>query len=155
MNQRPTYERLIDFHRRFKAKRHFARGYSFAAVMLNAALLALGFYVLNSRFVLQPGIELELPAAPFADGVPFLQSTIVTLSRDGSVFCDDERTSVEGLSKTFARAVRANPNCTLLIEADKRVQYGRLVDVYNQAQAAGIRKIMMATRVSSMASQSR
>ncbi|MFC1468210.1 ExbD/TolR family protein, partial [Verrucomicrobiota bacterium] len=154
MNQRPTYERLIDFHRRFKAKHHFARGYSFAAVMLNAALLLLGFYILNSHFVLQPGIQLELPTAPFADGVPFLQSTIVTLSRDGSIFCDDERTTVDGLSDAFARAVHANPNRTLLIEADKRVQYGRLVEVYNKAQAAGIQKIMMATRASSLTGKS-
>lgn len=151
MSQRPTYAHLIDFHRRFKAKRHFARGYSFGAVTLNAALLLIGFYLLNSRVVLQPGIELELPAAPFADGAPFLQSTIVTLSRDGSIFCEDERTSVEGLHAKFVRAKRYNPDCTLLIEADKEIRYGKLVEVYNQAQAAGIHKIMMATRVSSLA----
>lgn len=151
MNQRPTYERLIDFHRRFKCKRHFARGYSFAAVMLNAALLIVGFYILNSRFVLQPGIELELPPAPFSDGVPLLQSNIVTLARDGSIFCNDERTTVERLSRSFRHAVQDDPNCTLLIEADKHTEYGQLVEIYNQAQAAGIRKIMMATRVSALA----
>lgn len=153
MNAQPNYRRLIDFHRHFKAKRHFARGYSFAAVTLNVSLLLLGFYILSSHFILQPGIQLELPSAPFADGVPFLQSTIVTMARDGSVFCDDERTPVEGLKNAFARAAHVNPTCTLLIEADKHVPYGEIVEVYNLAQAAGIQKIMMATRISSLADQ--
>lgn len=153
MSQRPTYERLVDFHRRFKSKRHFARGYSFGAVALNAALLILGFYILNSRFVLQPGVRIELPAAPFADGVPFLQSTIVAISRDGTIFCNDERTTVDGLSSHFAEARHADAETTLLIEADKRVQYGKLVEVYNQAQAAGIQRIIMATRVSELTAE--
>ena len=153
MNQRPTYERLVDFHRRFKGKRHFARGYSFGAVGLNAALLIVGFYIINSRFVLQPGVRIELPAAPFADGVPFLQSTIVSISRDGTMFCNDERTTVAGLATHFSEAKYANADTTLLIEADKRVQYGQLVEVYNQAQSAGIERIIMATRVSELVAE--
>jgi biopolymer transport protein ExbD len=153
MNQRPTYERLVDFHRRFKSKRHFARGYSFGAVTLNAALLILGFYILNSRLILQPGVQIELPSAPFADGVPFLQSTIVTITRDGTLYCNDERTAIDRLAAHLTDALRANPETTLLIEADKRVQYGQLVAVYNQAQAAGIERIIMATRISSLAGE--
>lgn len=153
MNQRPTYERLVDFHRRFKSKRHFARGYSFGAVGLNAALLLVGFYMLSSQFVLQPGVQIELPSAPFADGVPFLQSTIVAISRTGAMYCNDELTSVEGLAAHFAEARYGDANTTLLIEADKRVQYGQLVEVYNQAQAAGISRIIMATRASELVAE--
>jgi biopolymer transport protein ExbD len=150
MNQRPTYARLVDFHRRFKAKSHFARGYSFGATALNAALLLLGFYILSSHFVLQPGIRIELPEAPFADGVPFLQSTIITITHTGDLFFNDEHASMDRLQSAMARALYANPNHTLLIEADKRVEFGKLVEIYNQAQSAGFEHIMMATRISSL-----
>jgi biopolymer transport protein ExbD len=153
MNQRPTYERLVDFHRRFKSKRHFARGYSFGAVSLNVALLILGFYILNSHLVLQPGVRIELPDAPFSDGIPFMQSTIVTITRDGTLYCNDERTAIDQLAAQLTEALLDNPEATLLIQADKRVQYGQLVAIYNQAQAAGIERIIMATHISALAGE--
>ncbi len=147
MNARPTYTKLRDFHRRFKVKSSVARGIGLATVTLNIALILIGFSIINGRYILQPGISLELPEAPFADGIVLMETTIVTVSRDGTLFCEDERTSLDQLKVSLNKAAQKGPNKTLLIEADKDTKFETLVEIYNQAQAAGIQKIMMATRV--------
>jgi len=141
---RRTY--LFMFHRRFMPLNRTICRLPDAVVLVDAALLVFLFFLVSSSFVLQPGITVDLPAAPFRAGENF-NALVVTISQEGMIFFNDERTTMEGLASEFAQAAHENPKATLMIEADSRVSHGTLVDIYNMAVKAGIRKVSLATRV--------
>ena len=116
------------------------------AALLNAIVLVCAAFLLTARFVLQPGVTVELPEAPFHEGAPY-GALVVTLSQEGFVFFNDERMALDDLRTAFAQARHDQPGATLVIEADTRVSAGTLVTLYNMARAAGIQQVLVASRL--------
>ncbi len=148
MSMEPVdYSEAVIFPRPFRKRRAFL-SYPFETVpFMDLALLVILFFMVQARFVLQPGIRVRLPAAPFDGGVGY-EAMVVTLSQEGLVFFNDERTTLEGLSDAFAQAAHQNPDGILLIEADGRTPYSTIMEVQNMAMRAGIREAALATRFS-------
>lgn len=134
------------FQRRYVGHLKRTAGWPGTLPFVDILLLLFFFFVLQSRFVLQPGIRVRLPAAPFADGAPY-SSLVVTISQEGMVFFNDQRTTMEGLRSAFQQAAYEHPDRALIVEADGRVLHSRLVDIYNMAEEAGLRDIVLATRL--------
>ena len=142
----PDIERLASLPRRFRTRLRPARSPLAVVPLLNVVLLLWLFSIVNSSFVLQPGIRMDLPAAPFTAGARY-GTLVVTLTQEGLVFFNDERVSLDALSAAFARSVSGKSPMPLLIEADGRVRYQTLVDIYNMATTAGFREVVLATRL--------
>jgi biopolymer transport protein ExbD len=136
--------------RRFRPRHRLAAGRLDAAPLVNIALLLFLFYMVGSPFVLQPGVIVNLPGSSFHAGAPY-GAMVVTISQEGMVFFNDERTTVKGLAAAFQQAAHDAPDSTLVIEADGGVRHSLLVDIYNMAEAAGIRRVALATRVTAPA----
>ncbi len=102
-----------------------------------------------SELVVRPGIKLRLPSADFRGGTHFskLNTALITLSREGMVFFNDELTTLEGLGTAIVRAAHNNPETKLLIQADLDIDYGTIVKIYNMGIEAGIRDVTMATSI--------
>lgn len=111
--------------------------------LIDVALLLFIFFAAGSRFVLQPGILVELPSGRFAAGTPY-GPMIVTLTQEGFVFFNDDRVRLDDLAHAFSEAVRRNKEIPLLIEADYRVPYGAIAKVMALADSAGIRQVNLA-----------
>jgi biopolymer transport protein ExbD len=142
----PVYERLTYLRRRYPIQNRRIRGFPDAAPLVDVVLILFLFFITQSSFVLQPGIRLELPPSEFADGVRF-GSLVVTLSQEGMVFLNDQRTTFDGLSSAFQQAVHEAPEADLLIEADRRVRYDALMRIYSMANEAGIQRVYLANRL--------
>ena len=115
--------------------------------LADLVLLILAFFLLHTSFVVHPAIRMELPEAPLRDGVPY-GSMIVTLTQEGMLFFNDQRTTWEGLRSAFARAAHDHPGEALIVEADSRISYGTLIRIYRMAMDAGIREVALATALS-------
>lgn len=140
-------ERLSYLRRKYRASQRVFKGPLDVVPLVNVVLLFMLFFILQSPFVMQPGITVNLPTASFASGVPY-GAMVVMISQEGMVFFNDERTTMEGLSAAFSQSVYDHPDVSLVIEADGRVQHSALVHIYNMAMAAGIKNVVLATRVS-------
>lgn len=138
----PLQMQFRTVRRRFKARYRRAVGPVEVTALLNVILLAGMFHVASSRFVLQPGVRVRLPEAPFVDGAPY-GARVLTLSQEGMVFFNDERITLDRLEAALERTGGDSP---LLIEADEGTAYGTLVEVYALAMKAGIREVILATR---------
>lgn len=110
-----------------------------------ASLAALGAVVFFTRapFVLQPAVPIELPSAPFEFGVAY-DTLIVAVTRDGLMFVRDRRVSMEELQTEIRTAVGHRPDLTLLVQADRRVPHGTLVEIYTVAAAHGVKRVALA-----------
>ena len=138
----PIQMQFRSVRRRFKGRYRRAVGPIEVTALLNVLLLLLLFHFASSRFVLQPGVRVRLPEAPFADGVPY-GTRVLTLTQGGMVFFNDERMAMDRLGAALARVGGDDP---LLIEADEGTGYGTLMEVYALATKAGIREVVLATR---------
>jgi biopolymer transport protein ExbD len=139
-------ERLVTLPRRFRTRRPLARSPLAVIPLINVVLLLWLFSIVNSSFVLQPGIRMKLPAAPFTAGARY-GTLVVTLTQEGLIFFNDERVNLDALSAVFAKSVSGKSPMPLLIEADGRIRYQTLVDIYNMATEAGFREVVLATRL--------
>ena len=138
----PIQMQFRTVRRRFKGRYRRAVGPIEVAALLNVVMLAGLFLFASSRFVLQPGVRVRLPEAPFQDGAPY-GARVLTLSQEGLAFFNDERMAMDGLGSALARSDGGTP---LLIEADEGTPCGVLIEVYSLAVQAGIREVVLATR---------
>lgn len=140
------YENLFHLRRRFVPRCRLRRELMDVASWANVVLLVLMFFIARAGFVLQPGIAVNLPAAPMTGGANY-GSMVVTVTQEGLIFFNDERVTYDGLAAQLAAAVHRDADLALVIEADARVRHGELVRFYNLAAASGVKKIVLATRI--------
>lgn len=143
----PIQMQFRSVRRRFTGRYRRAVGPIEVTALLNVILLVGMFHFAASGFVLQPGVRVRLPAAPFTDGVPY-GVRVLTLSQEGMMFFDDERMSMDQLASALVRAGEDDGTSPLLIEADEGTPYGTLMEVYALAVKAGVREVVLATRPS-------
>ncbi len=136
--------------RRFKPCRKPAGIFSLSVVLSDTSLLLLAFFLVVSPFVLQPGINLNLAASPFTGGARF-GSMVLSITRGGWFYFNDERLDAARLPETLERSAFQNPGAPLIIEADERVAHGVVVSAWNAALHAGIPEVSIATRISAVA----
>ena len=136
--------------RRFRPTRKPVGIFSVSVVFCDAALLILAFYLAVSPFVIQPGINIRLPASPFTGGARF-GSMILTVTRGDWYYFNDERLDASRLGGVLEAAAAEASGAPLIIEADKRASHGAVVAAWNAALAAGISEVSMATRISTTA----
>ncbi len=135
--------------RTFKPTRQPAGVFTLSLAFCDAALLALAFFLAVSPFVMQPGININLPQSPFTGGARF-SSLVLSITRGGWFYFNDERIDGDLLPKALAKAASARPDTPLIIEADERAEHGVVIRAWNAALEAGISDVSIATQISAM-----
>ncbi|MEK0448960.1 MAG: hypothetical protein RL088_1228 [Verrucomicrobiota bacterium] len=104
--------------------------------LLNVLFLVLVFWVAGSKFVLQPGVQVSLPATSFALG-PQRDAEIVTVTAGitPAIYHRDRKVSFVELAGRFAQ--NQAPNRTVIVKADKDAPSGIVHDIMNEAQKRG------------------
>ena len=101
------------------------------------------FLMLGSR-VYTPGVRLELPVA---EDVPGTDKPMVAVAIDarGRLFFENQVIGAGQLQNRLRQVVNeAGRPLTLLVQADKGVTYGRLVELTQLARQAGISEAWLA-----------
>jgi len=144
---------------RYYPKSRIGQGLVSIAPWIDIVLLVAFFIHLESRLILQPGVVVELPKAPFRNGSRFgLTAVIMSVkgAQEGKsqemVFFDDDRFLVDdeeqmqGLKEALASRAEEHPDDNLAIQSDHRVPHGTVVDIVNMALEVGIQKVNVGTR---------
>lgn len=143
----------FDPHKQSKALRRFiptrkpASVFTIAVAFCDASLLALGFFLAVSPFVLQPGINMVLPESPLSGGARF-GSMVLSITTGGWYYFNDERLEADRLPAMLKAVAARNIGEPLIIEADERVTLASVVEAWNAALEAGITEVSIATRIS-------
>ena len=138
-------EAVLHLHRMFRPRRRTGRGFLTGTVFLDAALLIAAFVLATSPFVRQPGILLDLPVSTQAGGIRF-NDMVLSISRTGLLFFNDEQVTLERLEPALRAAAQAHPGVALILESDQSIQQSTATAVYDAAAAAGFRQVFIATR---------
>lgn len=132
--------------RKFRPTRKPAGVFVSSIAFCDASLLALAFFLVVSPFVLQPGINISLPASPFTGGARF-GSLVMSITRAGNYYFNDERVARDRLAEVLEQSAAERPGYPLIIEADESVEHGAVIQAWNAALEAGITEVSIATRI--------
>lgn len=113
--------------------------------LIDVLFLLLIFLMISSTFVEHPAIRLDLPRASSSEPVR-VGSLRLAIPEDGSWLLDGAEIEPEALGERLREAVSGNPELLLILEADRRSDYGRVVEALDAAREAGVTRISAFTR---------
>lgn len=113
--------------------------------LVDCVLLLLIFFMISSSFVVQPGIKVDLPKASSAEreGAEDLK---LIITREETLYLNNQRVTLSELWGKLLDRSRNGDRSFLVIQADRLVAHGRVVEVMDIAKQAGIRRLAIATR---------
>ena len=74
------------------------------------------------------------------------KEVIVVVTRDGSIFLEQKRTTLDALLEEFKGIRKDSPDVSVIIQGDEDALYGKVVRIMDFAKRAGITKLAVATR---------
>jgi len=91
--------------------------------------------------LLASSIRLDLPRSEAAQPGDAPRFVSVALDAQGGTFLNDQPVTAEQLAEKLAAAAKQSPDTEVQLRADQAVPYGRVVEVMDAAQKAGLNRI--------------
>lgn len=114
--------------------------------MIDTIFFILVFFVVASlSMVHQRGLRVDLPSARTGTRPEELRVD-VTVRADGDIFVDRERVESGELVGRLHTALEAQPETLVVVNADRKAEHGRVVEVMDAARRAGAESLTIATR---------
>jgi biopolymer transport protein ExbD len=111
--------------------------------LINVLFLVVIFFALSSRFVLQPGMAVTLPASSFTLGPRSgAQIVSVTSAPVPAIYHRDQRVSLDELRQRLAQT--GTRERAVILKADKDTPYELVVQVTDEALKLGF-SVVLAT----------
>lgn len=109
--------------------------------LVNVLFLVVFFFALSSRFVLQPGLAVNLPASSFTLS-PRVDAQIisVTAAPVPVIYHHDQRVSLEELRQRLAQTNIKER--AIILKADKSTPYDVVVQITNEALKLGFSVVL-------------
>jgi biopolymer transport protein ExbD len=114
--------------------------------MIDTIFFLLVFFMISTLSMARySGLPVNLPKAATGQQ-PASESAAVTITADGKVYIDKQEVPRESIRTVLKQRLKANPELLVLINADERVEHGRVVDVMDDARQAGVAKMAIAVK---------
>ena len=114
--------------------------------MIDMVFLLLIFFALTNTFEIQRFLELNLPKG--STGIELKKSERLTLSidKDNQILLENEPIKLSELGSKLKGVMGEDMDVTLVIKGDETVPHGRVVELMDVANAAGVKKILITVR---------
>jgi len=114
--------------------------------MIDTVFFLLVFFMVASlSMTLETGMRVSLPRARAATRESLTKVT-VSITADGGLYIDRQPTTSAALRPQLQQRIRDNPRVVIVINADERVEHGKVVAVMDAAKRAGAAHLAIATR---------
>ena len=115
------------------------------APLIDIVFLLLIFFILTSHIEVMPGIDIKLPDISERGPDTSMENVIIALDKAGNCYLNQEKISYKALHQKFTET--AQPKQTnLILQADRDVKHGYVVQVMDLAKKAGITSIVIAAQ---------
>ena len=108
--------------------------------MLDIVFIMLIFFIVTATFVKETGIEVDKPTAEMADKKK-MANILVAISEEGEIWVEGRPVELGAVQSVIARLYAENPMGSLSIQADEDAPGYHIVDVIEEAKAAGVSNI--------------
>lgn len=87
--------------------------------------------------LLNQGIEVNLPQSK-ASQLPSRGNIRVTLTKDGTIYLDNKKVDRNQVLQVLAQKYTASPENLVILEADRQISYGEVIEVMDKIKNIGI-----------------
>ncbi|HOW98507.1 MAG TPA: biopolymer transporter ExbD [Kiritimatiellia bacterium] len=94
--------------------------------------------------LLEQGIYVNLPRGK-ADDLDQRQMRTITLDIEGQLFLDRQPVTRDALAAEMTEMGRADPETIVMVRADEKIAYGKLVEILNILREAKIARMALVT----------
>lgn len=115
--------------------------------MTDIVFLLLIFFMVSTTFVdFSRRLDIQLPETKAAEVNQEVQQYVIEMSARGGVRLDGQPVALQELSQRLSRDGKQGASPSVIIRADKRLSYGKVMVVLGLVREAQIRDIAVAVR---------
>ncbi len=114
--------------------------------VIDVVLNLIIFFVLSTTFVNPSGLKVELPRSAVEETAKPGEEVVVVVTKENEIIMDGQPYSAEELLDKLTGIREANPEGTIVIQADETATHGAVVSVMDAAKRAGFEKLSIATK---------
>jgi biopolymer transport protein ExbD len=109
---------------------------------IDICLVLLIIFMVTSSYIVRSAIEVELPRAASGNRVG-ASTLLIEVTREGTYRLNGDAATLDRIREATRQEVAADPATQAIIAGDRRVDYGRVVDVVDAIKLAGIRSFAL------------
>jgi len=114
--------------------------------MIDTIFFLLVFFMISTLSMAQyRGMPVNLPKAASGQQAP-ADSVAITIDKDSEIFLDKQAIDKTNLGDLLRAQLAKNPELLVVINADDRVEHGRVVEVMDIARGANVAKMAIAIK---------
>ncbi len=113
--------------------------------LVDILFLLIIFFTVTTTFATTGGIDVNLPKASSRRDIEKVEKLFVVVNAEGRAFIEGEPMNAAELLAGFRDLAGRNPDALVIVEADERTDHGRVVEVMDTAQTAGLNRLAIAT----------
>ena len=114
--------------------------------MIDVIFFLLVFFMISTlSMTINRGLPVNLPTAATAQqGVR--ENVNLTVTQDGKIFLNKQPTTLQDMGQRVKAALAADPQLTVVVNADGQVLHGTVVDILDQLRLAGVSGLAIAVK---------
>ncbi|TGA71926.1 biopolymer transporter ExbD [Aliivibrio fischeri] len=112
--------------------------------LIDVVFILLIFFILSASFQQQNQIRVERPNSQVTDSISSVSLT-VTVDEQGQIWLDNQMVEVAMLTNRVQQKTAQASNVSVVIDVDKSVDSGRLIQVIDKVRIAGVNNVAVAT----------
>jgi biopolymer transport protein ExbD len=114
--------------------------------MIDMVFLLLIFFALTNTFEVQRFLELNLPKGSSGIELKKTERLTLSISEENQIIFESEPIELPELEARLKEVMQADTDVTLVIKGDENVPHGRVVELMDAANGAGVKKILITVR---------
>jgi biopolymer transport protein ExbD len=114
--------------------------------LIDIVFLLLIFFMLTSHFHVASGVPIRLPKVTQNAYGGKKQEIIVAIDKTGGVYLKGKKIEIGALGPRLKELLDKDGLAKLVLQADKEVHHGKVVQVMDLAKSAGISSIVIAAQ---------
>ena len=131
---------------RFKKNREEEPGISIAP-LIDIMFLLLIFFMVTSHFDIASGVRINLPKITKKMTASEDESRItIIIDKSAQAYLEGNKIEEDALKEKLQNLVKERGFVSLIIQADKDVSHGKVVQIMDLAKSAGIHSIIIAAK---------
>lgn len=113
------------------------------APLIDMVFILLIFFLVNTSYVKETGIEVSRPTAATAS-VKDMPSILIAIDKENRIFMDHREIDLRAIRANVDRALVENPEGAVVVIADKASNTGIAIQVIDNCRLAGTNNVSLA-----------
>lgn len=113
--------------------------------LVDVMLVLLIIFILVAP-IMEHGIDVRLPATTPSKIQASEESLTVSIAPPGKIYLNNRRVTIDELKQKLEEVARVNPETSLALRADEKLDYGVVITVLDGIRNSGLTRIGIATR---------